>query len=218
MSTPLEAMVPENKDGKAVDIEHSVTEENLQDAITMFRLAYSRVIYPAIWKSLAGVGTASFSIWMADSTEVQRHLQVDDFLKIDIPGPGPSAGEGYDWVRVEALQENILPHTDESFVMLLRACANPENQEAGTAHFFTEEATSTFILKRVKATVTCSYHGRNEKPNTTDVETVDKIRNKLVATGAVAGLSEVQWTALLTGILQKEKHLDTHISKNDIPR
>ena len=128
MSTPLEAMVPENKDGKAVDIEYSITEENLQDAITMFRLAYSRVIYPAIWKSLAGVGTASFSIWMADSTEVQRHLQVDDFLKIDIPGPGPSAGEGYDWVRVEALQENILPHTDESFVMRLRACANPENQ------------------------------------------------------------------------------------------
>ena len=206
MSSSLEALVPENREGKAVDIEHSITEENLQDAITMFRLAYSRIIYPAIWKSLAGAGTASFSIWKAGSSEVQRHVQINDFLRIDIPGPGPVAGEGFDWVKVETLQENIIPHTDESFVMRLRVCANPENQEAGTAHFFTEEATSTFIVKRLGTTVTCSYHGRNEKPNTADVDTADKIRNKLVATGAVAGLSEVQWTALLKGILQKEKH------------
>ncbi len=198
-------LVPANTEGKAVDIEQSITEESLQEAITMFRLAYSRLIYPAIWKNLAGAGTASFSIWMAGSNEVQRHVHVNDFLRIDIPGPGPTAGEGYDWVKVETLQENIIPHTDESFVMRLRACSNPENQDAGTAHFFTEEATSTFILKRVGMTVTFSYHGRNEKPNTSDVETVDKIRNKLVATGAVAGLSELQWTALLKGILQKEK-------------
>lgn len=198
-------LVPANTEGKAVDIEQSITEESLQEAKTMFRLAYSRLIYPAIWKNLAGAGTASFSIWMAGSNEVQRHVHVNDFLRIDIPGPGPTAGEGYDWVKVETLQENIIPHTDESFVMRLRACSNPEKQDAGTAHFFTEEATSTFILKRVGMTVTFSYHGRNEKPNTTDVETVDKIRNKLVATGAVAGLSELQWSALLKGILQKEK-------------
>jgi hypothetical protein len=200
-----QTLVPENKEGKAVDIEQTITEESLQEAITMFRLAYSRLIYPAIWKNLAGAGTASFSIWRAGSHEVQRHVQVNDYLRIDIPGPGPSAGDGYDWVRVETLQENIIPHTDESFVMRLRACANPENPDSGTAHFFSEEATSTFILKRVGMTVTFSYHGRNEKPNTSEVETVDKIRNKLVATGAVAGLSEVQWTALLKGILQKEK-------------
>jgi len=199
-------LVPENKEGKAVDIEQSITEDSLQESITMFRLAYSRVIYPAIWKSLAGAGTASFSIWRAGSNEVQRHVHVNDYLCIDIPGPGPTAGEGYDWVRVETLQENIIPHTDESFVMRLRACANPEKKDLGTAHFFTEEATSTFILKRSGKTVTFSYHGRNEKPNTTEVDTVDKIRNKLVATGAVAGLSEIQWTALLKGVLQHEKH------------
>ncbi len=205
-NTPPETLVPKNKAGKAVDLEQSITEESLQDAITVFRLAYSRVIYPAIWKNLAGVGTASFSIWRAGSSEVHRHVYVNDFLRIDIPGPGPTAGDGYDWVKVETLQENIIPHADESFVMRLRACANPEKATAGTAHFFTEEATSTFILKRTGKTVTFSYHGRNEKPNTSDVEPADKIRNKLVATSAVAGLSELQWTALLKGILQREKH------------
>ena len=114
------------------------------------------------------------------------------------------AGQGFDWVKLEAMMENTLPDAEYSLGIRLRACANPLHKEMGTAHFFNGDATSTLIVKRNGNTVTVSYHGRNELPNTKDVNTTDKIRNAVVAAGAIAGLSEIQWKALVKGFLQKE--------------
>lgn len=201
-----ENLVPPNKEGKAVDLEQTTTEKSLQEATDLFQLAKTRLLNPAVWNDVAGAGTASFAIWNNETAEAERPVQENDYLQIDIPGPGPAAGEGYDWVKVEALQENAVADADESVLLRVRASTSPANQEPGTAHFFTDDATSTFILQRLGLTVTCSYHGRNEKANTADVQAVDKIRNGLVATGAVVGLSEVQWTALLKGFLKKDNH------------
>ena len=65
---------------------------------------------------------------------------------MDIPGPGPSGGSGYDWVRVEKI----------------------------------------------------------EVPNTATEKGGDNVRNALIASGAIAGLSEAQWTALIKGLLSAE--------------
>lgn len=197
--------VPENEAGKALDIECIVKEDLFQEAMNTFDIARSRLLHPSLWQQLAGTGTASFSVSSANSDKIEPQVHANDFLRIDIPGPGPVAGEGFDWVKVEEIQENRLPDADASFVMRLRACANPHHPGEGTAHFFTEEATSTFILKRNGDTVTLSYHGRNEKPNTSNVNTMDKIRNALVGGSAIAGLSEIQWKALLQGILKRDK-------------
>ena len=197
-------IVPENSEGKAVDIEHSVTENTTAEAIDLYKIVCERLLNPSLWQQLAGTASASFALWSGDKEMANRPASAGDYLVIDIPGPGPAAGDGYDWVRVETIQKNILPGTEESLAISLRACANPNNAEKGTAHFFKETATSTFIVKRNGNTVTLSYHGRNETPNTTDVPLRDKVRNTLVAIGSLVGLSELQWNSLVKGMLEKQ--------------
>ena len=131
-----------------------------------------------------------------------RLAQINDYLLIDIPRP--VAGNGYDWVQVENIAENVDASAEQSFGMTLKATPNPDKPEQGIAHFFGEDATSTFIVKRNSNTVTTSYHGRNELPNTKKATFPDKIRNSIIAARALAGISELQWKALIKGLLRKE--------------
>ena len=72
------------------------------------------------------------------------------------------------------------------------------------AHFLSDDATSTFIISRKNNTITASVHGRNEKPNTEAAGLLDKIRNAIVGTTAVAGISKIQWKLLVKGLLDEE--------------
>ncbi len=199
--TPL---IPANTLGKALDLESSVTENSVEESITTFNRACKRLLNPPIWHELSGSISASFKLETPDNTNANRLAQENDYLMIDIPGPGPVVGSGYDWVNVVNIAEIADPSAEQSFGMTLKASPNPGTPERGIAHFFSEGATSTFIIKRIGNTVTASYHGRNELPNTKKASFPDNIRNSVIAAGALAGLSELQWMALLKGLLQKE--------------
>jgi hypothetical protein len=197
-------IIPANNVGKALDLEHYVREESIEEAINTFKRACKRLLNPPVWHELSGVLSASFQLQPSNGDSRNRLAQINDYLLIDIPGPGPSAGNGYDWVKVENIAENADPAAEQSFGMTLKATPNPDKPEQGIAHFFGEGATSTFIIKRNSNTVTASYHGRNELPNTKKASFPDKIRNSIIAAGALAGISELQWMALIKGLLQKE--------------
>lgn len=196
--------IPANTMGKALDLESSVTENSVEEAITTFTRTCKRLLNPPLWQELSGSIGASFKLESPDQINANRLAQENDYLKIDIPGPGPVAGKGYDWVKVENIAESADPSYEQSFGMTLKASPNPGTPEQGIAHFFSAGATSTFIIKRNGNKVTASYHGRNEVPNTKKVSFPDKIRNSLIAAGALAGVSELQWMALIKGLLQKE--------------
>ncbi len=197
-------VVPENKIGKALDLEHVVTENSIEEAQVTYKRACKRLLNPPIWKELSGFLSASFKLGTPSSPDMERLAMEHDYIIIDIPGPGTVAGEGYDWVKVKGIHEHPDPAADESFGMTLQAVINPDKPDEGTAHFFEHEATSTFIIRRKGAQVIVSYHGRNERANTREPGIADKIRNSIIATGAQAGISEVQWMNLLKGLLTKE--------------
>lgn len=192
-------LVPHNTIGKAVDINHTI-KLNKEEAKSTYNLARARLINPDCWRNLAGVGTAEFELISAN--EDFKQVQENDYLRINIPGPGSIVGDGYDWVKVEKIEENNFSETDRSIGLKLRASSNPNNDKTDTAHFFKKEATSTFIIKLEDNVVTASYYGRNEVPNVENVSMLDKVRNTVVATGAAIGLSELQWNALIKGFLQ----------------
>lgn len=197
------SFVPQQIKGKAVDLEQTITENSTAEAITTFKKACERILTPSAWHQLSGVASADFKLSAVHTTGQQSRAAINDYFKIDIPGPGPAAGDGYDWVQVENIAENIDPTAEESFGMTLRASLNPNKPAEGTAHFFKDGATSTFIIKRNGTVVTASYHGRNEEPNTKHVNLKDKIRNTLVSIGALGGISELQWTSLIKGLLER---------------
>ena len=192
-------LVPDNTIGKAVDINHTI-KLNKEEAKSTYNLARARLMNPDCWRNLAGVGTAEFELISAN--EDFKQVQENDYLRINIPGPGSIVGDGYDWVKVEKIEENNFSETDRSIGLKLRASSNPNNDTTDTAHFFKKEATSTFIIKQEDNVVTASYYGRNEVPNVENVSMLDKVRNTVVATGAAIGLSELQWNALIKGFLQ----------------
>ncbi len=195
---------PAQKKGKFVDAEHFVEEATVEEAIVTYNRACARMLNPPVWEQLTAGKNVTFKLATNNEDEVQRLAYVGDYFKIDLPGPGSVTGEGYDWVKVETIEENTAPDAEDSLAMRLRACSNPHRAEGGVAHFFNEDATSTFIVRRKVNRVSFSYHGRNESANTSELPMLDKMRNAVVALGAEAGLSAVFWSGLVKAMLQKE--------------
>jgi hypothetical protein len=198
----MHALIPEPVLGKQVDLKETVTFPSAEQAVQNYQEACKRMLHPALWHQLAGTLSATFTVTGEKGDPVNEPVTIGRYLRIDIPGPGPKTGDGYDWVRVELVEDKSEAEGQAYTGMRVRACSNPGNTCHDTAHFFQEHATSTFIIERNGNTVTSFYYGRNEIPNTDTDSTVDKIRNAVIASGALAGLSEAQWTALLKAFLQ----------------
>lgn len=198
-------MIPPETEGKNTNLENSVVLNSKEEAMYTFKRACNRMLNPVIWHKLCGPASAEFMLAASNGEEENRLAREGDYFRIDIPGPGPSAGNGYDWVRVELIEDYANPGLDtESCGMKLRASAQPGRDEYDTAHFFRKEATSSFIICRKGNTVVASYHGRNEVPNTSTNKTTDNLRNVIISMGAFAGLSEMQWSVLIKSFLEKE--------------
>lgn len=195
-------IVPEQTEGKSVDLEESIEANTVEEAKQIFAKASERLFHPSTWHELAGSLSGFFTPDKSKGEATGVPVRQNDYLMIDLPAPKSNAGDGHDWVRVESVAHNAEKEAEESAGITLVTSVNPHQPEEGVAHFFNEGATSSFIIKRKGNRVTATYHGRNEKPNTSEVSTADKIRNSIVAIGAMAGLSELQWKALLKGFLK----------------
>lgn len=205
MADVKEKIVPPQYRGGKKDITHSVTAADDDDARKLFFLARNRLLDVNSWQQIAEGMSSSFILSDSRGNKVNRTAEKDDYFKIDLPGPGNREGEGYDWVYIEAIEEksdSTGPY--ESIAMRVRPAENPTRGE-NVAHFFTDAATSTFLVERRGREVTAAVLGRNEVPNTGTDDVVDKVRNAVVGTTAIAGLSNVQWKNLVKGLIAIEK-------------
>ncbi len=196
-------ILPEQYTGKEIIAEAYKVLPNTNEAIFQYDVAKSRLLTCNNWREVAGTFSANFQIVDAAGIEVNRKVQKGDFLKIDIPGPGSKAGSGYDWVQVEEVKE--MSDTDmQSVAFRVRPTANPTDNEKDIAHFYDVSATSNFVVTREGAKLTATVVDRNAKPNDDTHSTIDKIRDAVVATGAMASFSEIQWQNLAEGIVRNE--------------
>jgi hypothetical protein len=196
-------IVPEQQTGKETNTEHVISFENREESRRNFLAAIHRLLNVNQWEELCGIGSANFQLTDKNGHEVTRFASEGDHFKIDIPGPGSVEGKGYDWVRIEKIEEFIDCEKDiESIAMRVRPATNPSTPGNETAHFFNEAATSSFIVKREGTLLKACVYGRNEKPNTTINNLADKTRNAVVAVTALAGISSVQWKNLSKGLIE----------------
>jgi hypothetical protein len=194
--------IPIQRRGNQLDTEHSVVAASLSEAQKIFAMAVDRMLDVNCWDKLCGPLSATFRLTDDRGHEIDRPARPGDHFKIDIPAPGPASGKGYDWVRVEALEDkrNTSGHR-ESVTLHVRPAPSPIDNERNTAHFFKNEATSSFRVQRNGNVITAEVHGRNEVPNTTVSKTVDKVRNAVVGLGAITAFSIPQWKSLVRGLL-----------------
>jgi len=195
--------IPKQLQGESSDIEDHVDTSTKRQAHSTFVDAAHRLLNINSWGDISGPLSASFHLTDEHGDEIQRVAQPGDFIRIDLPGPGTATGKGYDWVRIESIDDKSNPAGDrESFVMRVRPAPSPVNDENDVAHFFDDAATSTFMIERNDLRVTASVHGRNEMPNKEVERLTDKVRNSVVANVATAGMSARQWSMLTQGILK----------------
>jgi hypothetical protein len=205
MTYQINDLVPDNYVGKPTNLSSSVILPTREEALICFNRATKRLLNPPVWHKLSGWASAHFELSGPDAEEKERLAEEGDYFRIDVPGPGPSAGDGFDWVMVEKISIHVNQTGISEWIFLqVRPCSNPRKPNGDTAHFFKSLASSSYIVERNGNIVTARYHGRNETPNTSTDSTFDNARNATFAAGAAIGLSEVQWTALLKGLLAAE--------------
>ncbi|HEY8513821.1 MAG TPA: hypothetical protein VIL31_17820 [Cyclobacteriaceae bacterium] len=198
------AIVPEQKTGREIDATASVLLANDTVAREFFTTAVNRLQNVGEWSRLAGDPSAEFILTDPDGNVVDRPVQKGDYLKIKIPGPGNTQGDGYDWVAVEEVE--IMSSEDTNrYAFRVRPARNPAEPQSTVAHFYSEDSTSTFSITRDKNVVTAAIFDRNTKPNTDADTAAGKIRDALVGLAGVVAFSRMQWLNLVNGILKREE-------------
>lgn len=197
-------LIPVNDRGKQLNLQASTTLRTKEAAAARFKLAAARLLRPQRWQQLCGAASASFEVMGKKLKPLMRRVEEDDYIRINIPGPGPGLGDGYDWVRVSLIESSgVSDH--RQLGLKLAAIPNPHSAEPSSAHFFKSGSSSTLIVHLDNMKVMATYHGRNEVVNNETGNVPDNIRNTIIAAGAMAGLSELQWSRLIHALIEEEE-------------
>jgi hypothetical protein len=196
-------IVPPQFKGQEIEVEATKELKDETDAKSLYAVAKKKLLTVNNWKKIAGSITAQFQIIDETGKEVNREVRKGDYLRIDIPGPGSKEGDGYDWVLVEELNE-INKGSLQSVGFRVRPTENPFSEKNETAHFYSKEATSSFIITRENSKVFSWIIDRNLLPNSGSGSLADKVRDVAVGVSAIAGFSKVQWQGLADGLIDNE--------------
>ncbi|PVH25349.1 hypothetical protein [Sphingobacterium corticibacter] len=196
-------MIPEHKKGKRVDCSSSAEFSTTEEAKEFFLVAKERLLGINDWNEVAVLPSSVFQLADSKGAHLEREAQEGDLVKIDILGPGLPSSDGYDWVRIEQILEEIIAKSQKVSITL-RPTTDPTQPNEGIAHFFKNIATSTIVLEQQDKEVSAQYAGRNELINDENEGIADTIRNALIGLGVKLGGSYPQWKALVAGLVQKD--------------
>jgi|SRR5215203_147913 len=196
-------IVPAQFAGQEIEAEATKELKDEAGAKSLYNAAKKKLLDVNNWKRVAGTISAQFQIIDGKGEEVTRNIKKGDYLRINIPGPGSKEGDGYDWVLVEELKE-INRGSVQSVGFRVRPNENPFGKKNETSHFYSKEATSSFIICRENSRVISWIIDRNLLPNTEPGSLVDKVRDVVVGVSAIAGLSKVQWQQLADGLIENK--------------
>jgi len=186
------------KEGKVLKGEASkdklyVTSRQFEDedsAVFEFSRSKERLFDVNRWSQIPGIANSTFELYNAQGERLERnHVQKDDFIKIDLPGPLP-----FYWVVVTAISEE----TDRAeFTVQPTYDPTESDSRSKTDHFFQSQARSIFRVERKGNEITAMEIGIDEAINNKEGEAGGKgLINTLVAEGGWAALQKYQWKNL----------------------
>lgn len=194
--------IPTQKKGSLQDTESRRNFEDSQSTFENFEILKRRFLSINEWKRFGGKDGAEFKLYDANGNHISRDPQEDDRIRIDIPGPGNPKSNGYEWVKITEIKNNILRDDEmENLIMICVPTHTPvQNKNTDIAHFYAETSSSNFIISRGEKFIRIGIYGRNETPNM-KTNLIGKIRNMMIALGGMIGISKIQWKSFADGIL-----------------
>jgi len=174
----------------------------IRDAMLIFLEAKFRLLDVNNWFLICGESGAEFRLTDDEGNPVEKNKpEVGNLIRIKLPAPPNKAGDGYDWVRIEKLEDLEDKSSDEELCgFRVRPVRSPYSKSDASSHFYTSNATSTFLVYRKREVIHVYERGRNELPNTTG-SFLNRLRNLIVAIFASFGFSKPQWKNLVRGVL-----------------
>lgn len=127
--------IPLQQQGGQLDTSAKAVFQSDIEAKAFYQVAKQRLLSVSDWAGICKVPISVFTLTNADGTPVNRKAMEGDYIKIDIPGPGTHAGDGFDWVRIEKISEEVTPNI-AVLSMQARPAVNPLGDESDIAHFF----------------------------------------------------------------------------------
>lgn len=196
-------LLPEQVTGRQTDFTYEKRFDALAEASYGFNKAAGRLLSVNNWHVYAGAGSAKFTLCNNQGIAMDVMAKEGFFININLPGPGPDAGDGLEWVMIEELTAEGDAGTAEEYLkMTVRPVPDPRKTNKVIAHFYHEHSTNTLILRRNGLLIRAGAHGRNETPNNEKVDLHDQIRNTAIALMARVGLSGTQWQKLVNGLIE----------------
>lgn len=195
-------LVPKQETGVKIDVEERVELGHPDEAEAFFRSVSARLLDVNNWKSYAGKISADFQLIDINGHKAERPVKEGDYIQIDIPGPGPQSGDGFDWVKVEKIAEETKNNV-HTLSMRVRPTPSPLNDETSVAHFYSRQSTSTFSVSQNDNKITVGIFDRNTEPNKNGGSAAERIRDKAVGLTAITAFSRIQWTLLAKGLLSR---------------
>ena len=185
--------------GTAIDAEASAVLSTEKTAIVFFELVRNRLEHVNSWPVIAGNLSAEFQIVNKEGLEVFRKAHEGDYLRIDITAPGVRPGSGFDWVRIEYLDDM----DQHRFGFCMRPATHPGSHRHAGARFYHVDSTSSFVVFRAGRRVTVQISDRNLRPTGEEIKSVDTLRNDAFAWTARKRFSEIHWQALAEGLVSR---------------
>lgn len=178
--------------------QHFSSQNDFPDEATArkaFERAKKKLFDVNSWSELPGF-SSEFKLYN-DRGELRsvKKPEVGDYVLINLPGPAPA-----NWVKVVGVKEE-----DNMAEFIVSPSEDPK--EKGTKeikHFFIDEATSTFRVKREHKSIFAHEIGKNIAINNEGEEAGDRgVINTLIAGSGWAGLQKVQWEKLTDYLVHK---------------
>ena len=105
--------VPPQQEGIKADIIEMRTAADVQEAKLLFLHARERLYDVTRWGDISEGISATFTLTDSSGELKDDFPTPGDHIRIDIPGPGSTAGDGFDWVKVELVEDKRQPDADE---------------------------------------------------------------------------------------------------------
>ncbi|WP_048509780.1 hypothetical protein [Chryseobacterium sp. FH2] len=192
--------IPSQKTGGFHDTESERVFENSLVASEHFDVLKKRFLSTNSWKDYCGEQSADFKLYDHYGNYLEREPQTGDFIRIDIPGPGETEAKGYDWVKINSFF-NEKGDDWEKIFFICNPSEEPGNKKnRHIAHFYSKQASSTFMILREANFIRMAIYGRNETPNF-NANFLDIIRNIFTAVGGMLGIAKIQWKCLADGLI-----------------
>lgn len=175
---------------------------------TAYAVARQRLLAVNEWSELNEALHTEFQLCRPDGEPIDRAATTGDIVRIDLRGPGSPSGGGYDWVTITSIEEEASVACPW-IALTVSPCPMPGGTSDAAAHFYTTDATNTFVIRRVGHCVYAEVHGRNEAANLEAPPLADRLRNRAVALAGKLGIGKVQWkdwTEGMISVIEAQSH------------